>query len=888
MLDRRRDVKKMLLYTWKDVERKLLLDKNKWGTTIIDIETYIDELIVYLNENEDVKSAKSILDLILGEKYDGKSERVLLDFSNEYLNVIFEIGESGGKPSVVAPLFKNILYQESAYYNELIEKELPGVPVLAFHSYKGGVGRTLSLLAFVKAWSSLKDLRNTKKILIVDADLEAPGITWLTSNQEEPAFSFLDLLEVAQEKDNADEIIELVVDKISEFTIKIETEKSIVEHIVLPTYRYIEQLLDMYSSPESLALSYNKKYILAEILSKLGEKVDAELVLVDLRAGLSEFSAPLLFDPRVKKYLVTSTSYQSVKGTEILLHQLSKGLPLNGDSKIPEILLTMGQEGVNITDIVSELVAVYDQYLPDDRKYITDNIVTELPFASELVHLETLQKIMKSLDGRDFYKKMFELVQNSYSIPKGTQKTETNLTREEIIKRIHDFAETQITAEGNGAIEILMTDSIQNLIKKYKNSVPNTVIMGAKGSGKTFLYREILRNQYWEEFIEYMDKNSVKTTKVDKDDRHVLMVPLFASRNAGGLYEIIEAAIQNYNKNSAKGKIENSVCIDSTDRLVGYLRNNHDELEWKDIWKKIILSAVNNAYQSFEEFDQDLRKTNIKVVFLIDGLEEIIQHTIASENEKNAITALCRDLIGEVKIKYTNVGLMVFLRKDMVRDSLTVNYEQFYSQYRSVELQWSSTEALRLVVWLTSQVVPNFYQEEVPLEAAPKEIIDRMLNKLWGVKLGKPTSNEANSSRWILAALSDFNGQLQARDIIRFLEKATVNTGRPIYTDRYLMPAEIKKAVSDCSSEKISEIREEIKALGPIFDKLENAPAEKKILPFSSDTFNLTQADEKIMKQEGYLRIENDKYYLPEIIRHALKFKYGKGARPRVLSLLLK
>ena len=171
MLDRRRDVKKMLLYTWKDVERKLLLDKNKWGTTIIDIETYIDELIVYLNENEDVKSAKSILDLILGEKYDGKSERVLLDFSNEYLNVIFEIGESGGKPSVVAPLFKNILYQESAYYNELIEKELPGVPVLAFHSYKGGVGRTLSLLAFVKAWSSLKDLRNTKKILIVDADL---------------------------------------------------------------------------------------------------------------------------------------------------------------------------------------------------------------------------------------------------------------------------------------------------------------------------------------------------------------------------------------------------------------------------------------------------------------------------------------------------------------------------------------------------------------------------------------------------------------------------------------------------------------------------------------------------------------------------------------------
>ena len=318
------------------------------------------------------------------------------------------------------------------------------------------------------------------------------------------------------------------------------------------------------------------------------------------------------------------------------------------------------------------------------------------------------------------------------------------------------------------------------------------------------------------------------------------------------------------------------------------MRKKHDILEWKELWKNVILNAVNNAYQSLEELEDELDRKNIEVVFLIDGLEEIFQHTISSDNEKNAIAALCRDLIDEVKIAYDHLGVMIFLRKDMARDSLTINYEQFYSLYRSVELQWSSTEALRLVIWLVSQAVSDFYQEEVPLEMAPKEVIDRVLHKLWGIKLGKPTSNEANASRWILAALSDFNGQLQARDIIRFLEKATVNVGKPIYSDRYLMPAEIKKAVSECSNEKIGEIKEEIKALAPIFDKLENAPVGDKVLPFYGDTFNFTQSEEKIMRQEGYLRVENDKYYLPEIIRHALKFKYGKGARPRVLSLLLK
>lgn len=40
----------MLLYTWKDVERKLFLNKDKWGTVIVDIETYTDEVIVHLNE----------------------------------------------------------------------------------------------------------------------------------------------------------------------------------------------------------------------------------------------------------------------------------------------------------------------------------------------------------------------------------------------------------------------------------------------------------------------------------------------------------------------------------------------------------------------------------------------------------------------------------------------------------------------------------------------------------------------------------------------------------------------------------------------------------------------------------------------------------------------
>ncbi len=877
----------MLLYTWKDVERQIIRNKDKWGSVISDVEVYADEIIVCVNEKKTQKEAVLILDEILDKKYDNIRQMVLLDLKDEFLNVVFEFGEAREKISAAIPLFRNVLYQKSAYYSELIEKELPGVPVIAFHSYKGGVGRTLSLLAFAKAWSSLNDVKNSRRLLIVDADIEAPGITWLAMEQEEASFSFLDLLEVIQEKDSIEEAIDLILDKIPEMTIKIETEKMITEHIVIPVYRYIEQLMDMYASPQSLAASYQKKYVLAEVLSKLGEKVNAAMVLIDLRAGLSEFSAPLLFDPRVKKYLVTSTSYQSVKGTKILLQQLSKGLPFKETSKIPEIFLTMGQADLDTADIISEFAAVYDQYVEDENISVTDDIVTELPFASELVHLESLSKIMQNLNGRDFYKNISQIVQNSYISVSEVQKEEYKAQRDRIIRCIHDFAANQITAEGNGAFEVLLTDSIQNLVKKYKKNAPDVVIMGAKGSGKTFLYREILRNQYWEDFIRRMNKNSMGPGSISQN-KCILAVPLLASGNAAGFSEIIESAISGYNQCGMDRKIKKSVCIDSKDALLEYKREEHDILEWKGLWKKIILNAFQDAYPALETLEDELGCRNVRAVFLIDGLEEIFQHTMSSENEKNAVAALCRDFMDEVKMLYDNFGLMVFLRKDMARDSFTVNFEQFFSQYRQTELRWSGTEALRLAVWLVSQAVPDFYQEDAAIEMAPKEVIEQALHKLWGIKLGKPASNEANSSRWILAALSDFNGQLQARDIIRFLEKATSHAGKPVYPDRYLMPAEIKKAISVCSAGKIDEIRDEIKALGPIFDKLEHAPSDNKVLPFSADTFHLTQAEEKILKQEGYLKIDNERYYLPEIIRHALKFKYGKGARLKVLSLLLK
>lgn len=362
---------------------------------------------------------------------------------------------------------------------------------------------------------------------------------------------------------------------------------------------------------------------------------------------------------------------------------------------------------------------------------------------------------------------------------------------------------------------------------------------------------------------------------------------MVSPKNTENLTDIIQKAVKNFRSKFTFATDNLSFWYDNRIEILSYKSQYHDLVEWSIFWKKIILNAFKNVVDLID-VDKALQKENSQVIFVVDGLEEIFENTLSENSEKNAICSLVQELMTEVKIKYKNIGLVVYLRKDLANNSITVNQEQFENAYKPYALNWSHEEALRLALWLVNRAVPGFYTNTIAIEQASHEVIDKSLSKLWGIKLGKSNSNEAFSSRWILAALSDFNSQLQARDIIRFLANATEKVGKKVYEDRYIMPMEIKNAVQQCSKAKIDEIKQEIGVLRPILEELEQADEDKKILPFESDTFHWSVQQEKSLRQEGLLIVDDGKYYLPEIIRHALKFRYKKGARPKVLSLLLK
>jgi hypothetical protein len=83
------------------------------------------------------------------------------------------------KPSPSAPAFSFVLdrhYSKEGWFDTHTEapwpyREQKTPPIISFYSYKGGVGRTTALASLAIQWS-----RQGRKVLLVDFDLEAPGL----------------------------------------------------------------------------------------------------------------------------------------------------------------------------------------------------------------------------------------------------------------------------------------------------------------------------------------------------------------------------------------------------------------------------------------------------------------------------------------------------------------------------------------------------------------------------------------------------------------------------------------------------------------------------------------------------------------------------------------
>jgi hypothetical protein len=368
------------------------------------------------------------------------------------------------------------------------------------------------------------------------------------------------------------------------------------------------------------------------------------------------------------------------------------------------------------------------------------------------------------------------------------------------------------------------------------------------------------------------------------------LVPVLASQN---LADQLRAEIEAVREASADQLTEGTPdsFLGLRDFITKALDEERSEVEWRRIWFTCMARAagLDADPQTAEERLTDLARSK-RAVFVIDGLEDLFQDFSSDDRQQRALRSLltgCPEWLRS--LRGLPLGLVVFVRRDLVMNSIHQNARQFLERYRAYELRWNRSEARRLVAWVCDHAQSLSYASGFNvLDATPKEL-SQLLGQVWGKKLGSDNSREARSEEWFFAALSDYNLQIQARDIVFFLAQAARGSAgeesTTRWTDRLLTPQAMRKALPASSREKIYAIEQENPPVGRIFDRLRGLPAEIRKIPFTLVSAGLDVLEAQLLEANGILFREGDQNWIPEIYRHGLGFGISKVGRPRIVSI---
>lgn len=872
------------LYTWLDVEealRESLEAATVAPSWFVEARAYWDGLVLRVlpgKESEAKSWLKDLFDPRIRSR-DGDLEIILESSGGQErdLPVLIEPTEERTVCGAALPSFgrPSMICGETG---QLDPPELPSgsPPIFVFHSFKGGVGRTIHALALATAIAEER-----RHALLVDADLEAPGVTWLLQTRlAAPPIAFSDVLALVHGDPSPDAAssIALAADRLQ--------SAKLDELFVLPAFRSTSAFESLEIRPEHLLLSRKDPFILTTILTKLGCALDVDAIVVDLRAGLSELAAGLLLDPRLHRIFVTTLSGQSINGTRLVLDLLARRAASRRDyHPVPIVLLNQVPTEFRGSDVLAQaeqrLLDALAQTVDKAEEIVaTDVLRGPTWFDASLLTLPASWDEALALTRRDAIREtigpLVDFVPPRVSVSAEVPAPKLDDRR----NALADTAKGFIFAETSGAQEFLPISPLRRLVTDHRTQVPIVVVVGAKGAGKTFTYLQIASRPTWRDFS--------KAAGEAETTLNALLCPVLQPQNLRApATEVL--ACRRADTARALQLRDPLEEVQVGDKVRGWLKEDLHEGEWREQWLDLMAWAVGcrvNESGASRHMVEWLAARNQKVVFLFDGIEDLFQELVSSERQQRSLRALLQDVPNWLEQQPGRwVGVIVFVRRDMVTLAVRQNVAQLLARYDAYTLRWDSLEALRLVAWIADQARVHRLPQKDVRRLAEEELIAHLV-PLWGRKLGTDSSREGRSAEWVIAALSDFRGQIQARDVVRFLaEAARRSVGNTQWRDRLLVPAAIREAIADCSKEKIQEIFTENPALGKVLDKLRTIPENRRSIPFSRDDVGLGSEELQLLELSGVVIADEGEYFMPEIFRRGLDFRLSRGARPKVLAL---
>jgi Tfp pilus assembly protein PilF len=241
---------------------------------------------------------------------------------------------------------------------------------ITFYSFKGGVGRSMALINTAGILAE----RRGFSVLVLDLDLEAPGLSYLdpeapdaASAQAQPEFpfqpGFVDLLTDAKERGQEADLFALsAADIEAKYTRKIKIPDDLREFSdgalrIMPAGRF-----DHNYARRLDALNLNALYrngvgepLIRAFKKKLAESGRYHYVLVDSRTGISEGAGVCTRDLADHVMILSGLNRQNVEGTSEFLREFRSA---TDGKKTFQIILSPMPNG--------------EDKLPDDRRTVAE------------------------------------------------------------------------------------------------------------------------------------------------------------------------------------------------------------------------------------------------------------------------------------------------------------------------------------------------------------------------------------------------------------------------------------------------------------------------------------------------------------------------------------
>lgn len=901
------------LLTWLDIERVLKKHSALWSqlpVSILGVDCFDSGM-----EVRHIAGAELVddwLSHVFGNAYQRESRSIRLrigeslypvELSQETVAAAPAIGES-------YPLWRDVTYLPTDEV-ALVQGSQPlsasvvnspkawptGPDLISFHSFKGGVGRTTALMTYVAACME-EPSSGPKKILVVDADLEAPGVSFWLDEANRPMVSFVQLLEALHYPPaGVDATLDFFAQELRKTSLNVGGLQR--ELFVLPAALDLAEIQDMPVAPEHLARNPANPWQLSDHLHALGVRLGVDAVFIDLRAGLSELASPFLFDSRVDHFFVSTVAPQSVHGMAEVLRRL---YTFNRQ-------LTAAQQEVARPTVVLSLLtkelrdtSYYEQALKAlGGAYPTDDALTpgvqwmEAEFLSTLMSIGSVREALETLpqssrlfaSAKEWAKALYAIPTPALNVSPIGGSSPASTSRQEQAKRLYEVCKAAEFADSSASSAVLATEPLLNLGKHFANELPNLLMIGAKGAGKTFTFRQLVGAGSWQHFLSKLGFDPFATTDAaifptlwsdnieDKPDGEIKLAQ-------GRTLDLIQ---------SGKHLLLSASAVRR--RIEVALKAPPDH--WEDFWDTLIASQFDILSGGLQAVNQSLAKHSTRVVFVFDGIEDAFKDS-NDEQASKAIHALLRlpNRISELENRH--LGAIVFARADYVQATIRQNLGQWLQRFQPFRLQWNPESFLRLAFMISCQA--GIHSNEPKLaESMRIEELKVELDRLWGKKLGGEKSKEAHSARWVYTALCDLKGNVQARDLVRFLKfAAEIESTRAGQTwpERLLAPESMRNAIPECSVEKVTEAKSEIAPLKIWTELMVERGVRNLKVPFSEEQAHLSPNLLVSLKEIGVIYEDVDgnlgpeRLFLPEIYRYGLGFETSAAGRPRTQALLKK